>query len=135
MAVVVVDWPGRRSRANWHRLSFAAILTNDLDVELEKAIQMRRGIGQEQYVDLEGLMVAGGHQPLPAVDNAHPGGAGAGWKGNGGGAEGADSSQESFFFYPVLLSMLLTVLVVFVFIKLRGFLLFRSLQRLFVSSI
>lgn len=92
-------------------------------MDLEKANQMRRGIGQEQYVDLEGVMGL----PVPG---------GAGRKGNGGGIDGgADSSQESFFFYPILLSMLLTVLVVFVFIKLRGFLLFRSLQRLFVSSI
>lgn len=103
---------------------------NDLDMELERAIQMRRGIGQDQYVD--GL-------ELPSLGIGQPGGAAAGaWKGPNGGDSSMDQSGGRsvgvFFFYPILLSMLLTGLVVFVFIKLRGFLLFRRLLGLFVSN-
>lgn len=102
---------------------------NDLDMELERAIQMRRGIGQDQYVD--GL-------ELPSLGIGQPGGAAGAWKPNGGDSSVDQSaggrSVGVFFFYPILLSMLLTGLVVFVFIKLRGLLLFRRLLGLFVSN-
>lgn len=97
----------------------AAIPMNDLDMDLERAIQMRRGIGQDQdqYVDgLEAPLGLGQPQWKADVDRVMP---------------ERRQSPASLFFYPVV--MTLVALVVFVFIKLRGFLLFRRLLSLFVS--
>lgn len=107
--------------------SVASNFINDLDMDLERAIQMRRGIGQDQYVD-------GLEAPLGI---GQPGVGGDRWKGDRSGEvekseAQTDSRPENFFFYLVVLSM--TTLVVFVFIKLRGLLLFRILLSLFVSS-
>lgn len=102
----------------------AAIPMNDLDMDLERAIQMRRGIGQDQdqYVDgLEAPLGLGQPQWKADVDRVMP--------------ERRQSFEAthpvSLLFYPVV--MTLVALVVFVFIKLRGFLLFRRLLSLFVS--
>lgn len=62
-------------------------------------------------------------------------------EGLGGGANadlpnlGKDTknSDETFFFYTIIISLLLTVFVVYVFVKVRGFLLFKSLRNIFVS--
>lgn len=118
---------------------------NDLDMDLERAIQMRRGIGQDQYVDgLETPLGIGQPGAAGVVVGGAAGHVGNGWNAaanaadrsdnENGSKNGGDPGTETFFFYPVVLSMLLTVLVVFVFVKLRGFLLFRRLLSLFVSS-
>lgn len=108
---------------------------NDLDAD---AIQLKREMGQEQYAD--GLEWPVGVRQ-PAVGNGGGKGGDGIWKNVFGSDEEDRSGQrssrvksETFIVYPVVLSMALTVLVVFVFIKLRGLLLFRRLLSLFVSS-
>ena len=92
---------------------------NDLEMDFEREIQLRRGIGQEQYVDgLSGVVVPNN----------------VAWKASGDRVMDVPGSRNMHFFYPVALSMMLTGLVVVVFIKLRGLLLFRRLLSLFVSS-
>lgn len=85
---------------------------------------MRRGIGQDQDQYVDGL-----EAPLGLGQSQ--------WKANAEGVvperrQSFEAHPVSLFFYPVV--MLLTALVVFVFIKLRGFFLFRRLLSLFVSS-
>lgn len=104
-------------------------------MDLERAIQMRRGIGQDQYVDgleaplgIDKPSWKGGNIAAAVEPPAGP----AGRIGGGVGGGGDELRRLSSLFYPVV--MLLTTLVIFVFIKLRGLLLFRRLLGLFVSS-
>lgn len=100
---------------------------NDVDLEgIRRSASLRRGIGNGPNPNYFDVMFEEGGSP--GADRR---------RSSDGGAAGIGDTKDpevTFFFYPVIISLLLTVLVVFIFIKLRGFLLFKSLRSLFVTA-